>query len=248
MDEGAAREEDLFVRLRDASADPALRERLREEAICLHLPLVRWCVRDFAPRFDVRDDVIQVGRIGLINAVDRFDPSRGVAFRTFARPTINGEILRYFRDRDCVIRLPRRYREITHAVRASREHLQLRLGREPKLADLAHFLAIPLRDVEAAFAAERACAARSLDQPSTDARGRPMEHGTLDADLEAVAERHALWEAILRLPTDERVVIHLHYWQGLTQDQIAGRLGRSQMYVSRVLRRASRRLHELLTA
>ncbi|MGN6721178.1 MAG: sigma-70 family RNA polymerase sigma factor [Marmoricola sp.] len=247
MEQETAHEE-LFVRLRDASADPARQRRLREEAIHLHLPLVQWCVNDFDPRFDVRDDVVQVGRIGLINAVDRFDPSRGVAFRTFARPTINGEILRYFRDRDCSIRLPRRYREITHAARSSREHVQRRLGREPKLADLAHFLGIPLEEVEAAFAAEHACSVRSLDQPLTDVRGRPTQHGALDEALEAAAEHHALRDAISRLPPDERLVVGLHYWQGLTQDQIARRLGRSQMHVSRALRRAQGRLHVLLTA
>lgn len=248
MREDASNDHDLFTRLRDAAADPARRHRLREEAIHLHLPLVHWCVNDFDPRLDVRDDIVQVGRVGLINAVDRFDPCRGVAFPAFARPTINGEILRYFRDRDCAIRLPRRHRDITHAVRSSREHVQRSLGREPKLADLAHFLGIPLVEVEAAFAAERACSVRSLDQPHTDSRGRAMLYGALDADLEAVPEHHALREAISRLPADERLAVQLHYWQGLTQDQIAARLGRSQMYVSRTLGRASRRLHELLTA
>lgn len=248
MDEDTTHEGDLFLRMRDASLDSAGRHRLREEAIHRHLPLVVWCVNDFDPRLDVREDIVQVGRIGLIHAVDRFDPARGVAFPTFARPTINGEILRYFRDRDCAIRLPRRYRDITTAVRSSQEHLQRKLGREPKLSDLAHFLKIPVDDVEAAFAAEAACSARSLDQPHTDSSGRPLQYGALDPDLEAVPERHALRESVLRLSVDERLVIRLHYWQGLTQDQIAARLGRSQMYVSRTLRRASRQLHELLTA
>jgi len=240
--------EDLFRRLRDESLDPARRGRLRAEAIQRHLNLVQWCVNDFSPRLDVRDDVVQVGRIGLINAVDRFDPARGVAFTSYARPTINGEILRYFRDRDCTIRLPRRFRDITHAVRSSREHVQRTLGREPELIDLARFLDIPIGDVEAAVAAERACTTKSLDQPHRDNSGRPLEYGLLDPALEAVAEHHALRESIVRLTADERLVIHLHYWQGMTQDQIAVRLGRSQMYVSRTLRRANTRLRDLLSA
>lgn len=248
MHEDDTSDQDLFRCLRDQSLDPARRHRVREEAIQRHLPLVHWCVNDFGPRLDIREDVVQVGRIGLIHAVDRFDPGRGVAFPTFARPTINGEILRYFRDRDCAIRLPRRYRDITHAVRSSREHVQRKLGREPKLSDLAHFLDIPVSEVEAAFAAEAACSVRSLDQPDTDSWGRPLHYGALDPDLEAVPEHQALRESILRLSTDERVVINLHYWHGLTQDQIAARLGRSQMYVSRTLRRANRTLYELLTA
>ena len=246
--EDRADDRDLFVCLRDESLAPERRRLLREEAIRRHLPLVHWCVKDFDPRLDIREDIVQVGRIGLIHAVDRFDPARGVAFPSFARPTINGEILRYFRDRDGAIRLPRRYREITHAVRSSREHVQRSLGREPKLTDLARFLDIPIAEVEAAFAAEAACAVRSLDQPSSDARGRPLHYGALDPDLEAVPEHQALRESLQRLSPDERLAIHLHYWQGLTQDQIASRLGRSQMYVSRTLRRASRHLHALLTA
>lgn len=247
MHEDAA-DHDLFKCLRDVSLDPARRRRLRDEAIQRHLPLVVWCVNDFGPRHDVREDILQVGRMGLIHAVDRFDPARGVTFPTFARPTINGEILRYFRDRDCAIRLPRRYRDITHAVRSSQEHLMRSLGREPKLEDLAHFLGIPLADVEAAFAAEKACSVRSLDQPRHDADGRPLHYGALDPDLEAVPEHHALRQSVSLLSSEERLVIRLHYWQGLTQDQIAARLGRSQMHVSRTLRRASRRLHELMTA
>jgi RNA polymerase sigma-B factor len=241
-------DQDLFMSLRDESLDQAQRHRMREVAIQRHLPLVLWCVNDFDPRLDVREDIVQVGRIGLIHAVDRFDPARGVAFPTFARPTINGEILRYFRDRDCAIRLPRRYRDITHAVRSCREHVQRTLGREPKLADLARFLDLPISEVETAFAAEAACSVRSLDQPHTDSSGRPLHYGALDPDLEAVPEHQALRESILRLSVDERIVINLHYWQGLTQDQIAARLGRSQMYVSRTLRRANHALHTLLTA
>lgn len=248
MHEDAADDQDLFMWLRDESLDPARRRQVRAEAIERHLPLVQWCVNDFDPRLDVREDIVQVGRVGLIHAVDRFDPVRGVAFPTFARPTINGEILRYFRDRDCAIRLPRRYRDITHAVRSCREHVQRTLGREPRLDDLAHFLGLPISKVEAAFAAEEACSVRSLDQPQDDPRGRPLHYGALDPDLEAVPEHQALRESLLRLSADERLVINLHYWHGLTQDQIAARLGRSQMYVSRTLRRANRTLHELLTA
>lgn len=248
MREDTADDRDLFRCLRDAALDPARRHRLRDEAIHRHLPLVHWCVKDFDPRLDVREDVLQVGRIGLIHAVDRFDPTRGVAFPTFARPTINGEILRYFRDRDCTIRLPRRYRDITHAIRSSHEHLVRSLGREPKVDDLAHFLGVPISEIEAAFAAEHACSVRSLDQPHSDPSGRPVHYGALDPELEAVPEHHALRESVSLLSPDERLVIHLHYWQGLTQDQIAAVIGRSQMYVSRTLKRASRRLYELLTS
>ncbi|MGN6161499.1 MAG: sigma-70 family RNA polymerase sigma factor [Marmoricola sp.] len=239
---------DLFTLLAQEPSASARHHQLREEAIRRHLPLVHWCVNDFGPRRDLRDDIVQVGTIGLIHAVDRFDPHRGVAFPAFARPTIKGEILRYFRDRDPAIRLPRRYHDITHAVRSSREHVQHDLGREASLGDLAAFLDLPLADVETAFAAESACAVRSLDYADADPWGRPLHYGAVDAQLEAVPDHQALRESLWRLSRDERTVIAMLFWHGLTQDQAAAHLGKSQMYVSRTLRRASRHLRELLSS
>lgn len=239
---------ELFIQLRDERTDARLRHQLRDEAIRRHLPLVHWCVQDFGARRDVREDIVQVGTIGLIHAVDRFDPDRGVGFPAFARPTIRGEILRYFRDRDRAIRLPRRYHDITHAVRASQEHLQHDLGREPDLGDLAHFLGISIIEVETAFAAEAECSVRSLDQGDTDALGRPLTYGALDPRLESVADHHALRQSLWQLPAEERAVIDMLFWKGLTQAQAAAHLGKSQMYVSRTLRRASRHLRDLLSS
>jgi len=238
----------LFFLLRDEPPESERHARLREEAIRRHLPLVHWCVKDFRPRRDLHDDIVQVGTIGLFHAVDRFDPGRGVEFPTFARPTIRGEILRYFRDRHGAIRLPRRYHEITHAVRSSEEHVQHDLGRQATLGDLAKFLGIPVHEVEAAFAAESACSVRSLDQAATDLWGRPLPCGALDARLEAVPDHHALLESMWRLTVEERSVIAMLFWDGLTQDQVAAHLGRSQMHVSRTLRRASCRLRRLLSS
>lgn len=239
---------ELFRRLRSEPRGSAHRRHLRNHAIRTHLPLVHRCVHDVHPRREVHDDVVQVGTIGLINAVDRFDPDRGVGFHAYARPTIRGEILHYFRDRDGAIRLPRRHHDITRAVRSSREHMMHRLGREPAVADLAHFLDIPVDDVESALAAETACAVRSLDVLMVDTADRDRQPGSLDADLEAVTDYEALRQCLARLTPDERRIIHLLFWRELTQDQAALVVGRSQMHVSRTMRRATARLNEMLNS
>ena len=239
---------EFFRRLQREPVGSPHRRHLRNQAIQAHLRLVHRCVNEVAPRREVRDDVIQVGTIGLIHAVDRFDPERGVGFHAYAKPTIRGEILRYFRDRDGAIRLPRRHHDITRAVRSCREHIRHDLGREPNLRDLAHFLGLPVADVEAALAAEAACAVRSLDLPVTEDDRGPIQPGGLDAQLEAVTDHEALRQCLIRLLPEERRVIDLLFWNELTQDQVAVLLGRSQMYVSRTLRRATGHLRELLSS
>lgn len=242
---------ELFRRLRRAPQGSPHRRRLRNHAIHTHLPLVHRCVNDVGPRREVHEDVVQVGTIGLIHAVDRFDPERGVGFHAYARPTIHGEILRYFRDRDPAIRLPRRHHEISRAVRSSREHMRHRLGHEPSLADLAQFLGIAVAEVEGALAAETACTVRSLDALTIDpddGQRRARQPGRLDADLEAVTDHEALRQCLARLQSEERQIISLLFWSELTQDQVAARLGRSQMYVSRTLRRATGHLRQMLNS
>lgn len=239
---------ELFRRLRREPQGSPHRRQLRNQAIHTHLPLVHRCVHDVHPRREVHDDVMQVGTIGLINAVDRFDPDRGVGFHAYARPTIRGEILHYFRDRDGAIRLPRRHHEITRAVRSSREHVTHHLGREPHLADLAHFLGLPVRDVEGALAAEAACSVRSLDVLMVDTGDRDRQPGRLDGDLEAVTDHEALRQCLARLMPEERRILQLLFWNDLTQDQAAILVGRSQMHVSRTVRRALARLREMLNS
>ena len=240
---------ELFRRLRREPQGSQHARRLRHHAIHTHLPLVHRCVNDVGPRRELRDDIVQVGTIGLIHAVDRFDPERGVGFHAYARPTIHGEILRYFRDRDTAIRLPRRHHDITRAVRSSREHVRHDLGREPTLPDLARFLGLEVRAVEEALAVEAACAVRSLDAyPVDDAPGRHRAPGGLHAELEAVTDQEALRQCLARLVPEERRIVSLLFWDELSQDQVAGLLGHSQMHVSRTLRRAIAHLRAMLNS
>lgn len=238
---------DLFACLRDASLDPARRRRLRNRAVECHLKLVDYCARDLNLEPDQRDDVIQAGRIGLINAVDRFDPTRDIAFPTFARPTITGEMLRYLRDRQMTIRLPRRHRDITHAARASRDHLRRSLGHDPSTSEYAEFLRRSPAEIDAAFAAEAACSVLPLEAGSSDQRQHAPRDACRDRYLELLPERLDLRNNLAKLPAHEHRVIALHIYGELTQTEVAQRLGMSQVQVSRTLRHAIRHLREGMT-
>lgn len=239
-------ERDLFACLRDASLDPGRRRQLREAAVECHLGLVERCALDLGISGRDREDLIQVGRIGLINAVDRFDPERGIPFVGFARPTITGEMLRYLRDHRSSVRLPRRHHDITRAARASQEHLRRTLRRTPNNAEYARFLGLPVDEVDAAFAAETACSTLPLDLGAGNPDEGPARDGCLDRYLESLPERIDLERAIAGLPADEQTIIALHIYQGLSQCQVGQRLGMSQVQVSRTLKRAIIHLRKLL--
>lgn len=237
---------DIFACLRDSSMDPERRRLLREQAIQRHLPIVDRCASSLSLSVGQRDDVIQAGCEGLIHAVDRFDPTRGTPFVAYARPTITGEMLRYLRDCDSPIRLPRRHRDITHAARASREHLRRDLGREPRHADFARFLGVPLETVDAAFVAEDACSVLPLDPDLSPSQEQWAGEACLDHYLEFLPDRIDLEENLARLPSVERSIIRLYVCDGYSQTQIASRLGVSQVQVSRLFQRSIRQLRTLL--
>lgn len=233
---------DLFTCLRDASLDPSRRRRFRDAAVERHLSLVDRCALDLNIGGHDREDLIQAGRVGLIHAVDRFDPERGIPFVGFARPTITGEMLRYLRDHRSTVRLPRRHHNITHASRASRDHLRHTLRGTPDNAAYAEFLGLSVNDVDAAFAAEAACTVLPLESGDENPRDR-----CLDRYLESTPERIDLERSIAGLPVNERRVIALHIYEELTQQQVAARLNMSQVQVSRTLQRAIRHLRKQLT-
>ncbi|HWU32630.1 MAG TPA: sigma-70 family RNA polymerase sigma factor [Marmoricola sp.] len=241
---------DLFVCLRDASLEPARRRLLRAEAIERHLAFVEHCARDMNLDGNQREDVLQAGREGLIHAVDRFDPDRGIPFVAFARPTITGEMLRYLRDSGSSIRLPRRHRDITHAARASEEHLRRTLGREPRRRDVAQFLGMALGEVDAAFAAEDACAVLTLQpfrpESGEEAVAETSRDGCVDRYLENLPDRIDLETALARLTPVERRIIHLYIYEGYSQTQIGARLGMSQVQVSRTFQRSMRQIKAAL--
>jgi RNA polymerase sigma-B factor len=237
----------LFRRLREGG-DP----QAREELVNRHLPLARKLARRYAGAREPLDDLVQVASLGLVKAVDRFDPDRGIAFTSFAVPTILGELKRYFRDLGWSVHVPRGAQEMALKVEHARQQLSLRGGRSPSVRELAEYLEWSIEDVLDALEAGSAHHSVSLDAPTDDGEG---EVGTLGSSLgadddrfEAVDDRLTVALAARQLPERERRVLFLRFVRDLTQTQIAARVGVSQMQVSRILRQALAQLEELTDA
>jgi RNA polymerase sigma-B factor len=217
----------------------------RERLIVEHLPLVRGLARRYANRGEPLDDLAQVGTIGLIKAIDRFDPSRGVKLSSFATPTILGEIRRHFRDRSWTVRVPRGIQEaraqITHAV----GELSAANGRSPSVREIAEATGLSTDDVLDALAAGSAQRPASLSAAGADGEDDgEIAVATDDAGFEQAEARATLGAGLAGLPPRERVILHLRFEEGLTQSQIAERIGISQMHVSRLIRRAIESLRD----
>jgi RNA polymerase sigma-B factor len=237
--------EGLFRQLR-ATGDPRLRERL----ISAHLNLVRFLARKFANRGEPVDDLIQVGTIGLINAVDRFDPERGIRFATYATPTIAGEIKRHFRDRGWAIKVPRRLQELNLAAGKAVDALMQRLDRSPTVKEIAQAIGATEEDALEALELGQMYELVSLD--SETGRADDDSHTVLadyvgndDVVLEEIGVRSSLVDSLKRLPERERKIIELRFFRNLSQTDVARRLGISQMHVSRLQQKALTRLREL---
>jgi len=237
---------ELFRELR-ASSDPALREYLIER----HEGLVRHVAREYLGTGESYEDLVSVGHVGLIHAVDRFDPDRGTKFATFAVPTIKGEIRRYFRDRTWGVRVPRRVQELSLRARKVSEMLSQQKGRSPTYAELARELGVGEEDVIEAIEVGRQYELLSIDAMASDNQG---EEGVSEADragaedpaLEEIGDRDQVARALRQLPDRERVIIFLRYFHDLSQQEVGERLGISQMHVSRLQQRALARLRHIL--
>ncbi len=221
--------------------DAAERERLIVE----HLPLVRGLARRYADRGEPLDDLVQVGTIGLIKAIDRFDPERGFKLASFATPTILGEIRRHFRDRSWTIRVPRGLQEararISHAV----TQLSAENGRSPSVREIAEATGLSMDDVLDALAAGSAQRPGPLASPGSEGEeDAGAVVGVEEQGYEQAEARVTLDAGLASLPARERVILHLRFEEGLTQSQIAERVGVSQMHVSRLIRRALEALRE----
>lgn len=220
--------------------DPA-RNRLREQIICQCAPAARREAIRYRHTGESMDDLVQVATVGLIHAVDRFDPSRSVPFRHFAMPTITGELKRHFRDKGWSVRVSRRIQELHQEVCRAEPQLAQRLGRTPTVADLAEHL--NLREDEV-LAGRRGGAAYSVRSLNWRVHGDDdlVELGDLlgeeDRQLEAVADRESLRQALRELPERLQTLLVLRFVENLTQTQIAQRIGVSQMHVSRLINRA----------
>jgi RNA polymerase sigma-B factor len=234
----AKEKDDLRRKFREysESRDPALRSQLVEA----HIGLAEYLARRFTNRGEPLDDLIQVASLGLLKAVDRFDPERGLEFSTYATPTIVGELKRHFRDKGWAVRVPRRVQELHLRLGSVVNVLSQDLGRSPTIGEIAQAASVSEEDVLEAIEAGHAYRFTSLDAPSS-----AEEEGTLASQLgeddQALVDsehRMALSPLIARFPARERTILHLRFFEGLTQSEIASRLGISQMNVSRLLARS----------
>jgi RNA polymerase sigma-B factor len=237
-----ARSRALFVELADPSDEGHARQ-VRDALIELHLPLVEHCARRFLQRGEPYDDLVQVGTIGLIKAVDRFDLERGVEFSTYATPTILGEIKRHFRDKGWAIRVPRRLQELRMSIATATAELSQSLGRSPTPREIAERLEVTVEEVLEGLESANAYTTMSLDAGTGDDSASWLETlGDDDAALEHVEIRESLRPLIESLPPREQQILVLRFFRQQTQSQIAEQVGISQMHVSRLLTRTLERL------
>lgn len=237
----------LFGQLATTEADSPERARIRDELVEMHLPLVEHLARRFRNRGEPLDDLVQVGTIGLIKSVDRFDTGRGVEFSTYATPTIVGELKRHFRDKGWAVRVPRRLQELRLSLASATAELTQQLGRSPTVAELATKLGLSQEQVLEGLESSNAYSTLSLDAPDQGQDDAPavMESlGDEDEALEGVEYREALRPLLSKLPEREKRILLLRFFSGMTQSQIAVEVGISQMHVSRLLARTLARLRE----
>ena len=225
------------------AGDPA-RPALRQHLVEAQLPLVHHLAQRFRGRGEPYDDLVQVGTIGLLNAVDRFDPERG-SFTGFAVPTILGEIRRHFRDRGWAMRVPRRLQELGRQVSEARETLTQKLGRSPTVQEIAQHLNADTDLVLEAL--DTASVYATVPLPSTPEEGEMAPLGFIDPSLELVEQRATLRPLLARLPARERTILALRFVRGMSQSQIAAEVGVSQMHVSRLITRSLAVLREGLS-
>lgn len=216
------------------SQDQALREHL----VLAHAPRAAALARRFANRGEPVDDLVQVATIGLLKAVDRFDPTRGVQFSTYATATILGELRRHFRDRFWTIRVSRGLRELNHRLMRAGDRLAQELGRTPTVAEMARECGVGLERALEAFEVGRAYRPASLDTPAADGQEETGRPGADDPALQGVEDRVLLERAIHCLPERLQATIRMRYYEGLRQAEVARRIGTSQVAVSRIERQA----------
>ena len=206
------------------------------------LPLVRSLARRYANRGEQLEDLVQVGSIGLIKAIDRFDVDRGVELTTYATPNIIGEIKRHFRDKGWSIRVPRGLQELNVRLSQLLERLTVELERSPTIPELAKAAGVTEEEVLEALESGQAYTTVSLSAPSgggEDGELDPLESlGELEHEYEVSEDRAVLAPGLDVLDERERRILHLRFWEGLTQSQIAAQVGISQMHVSRLIRRS----------
>ena len=234
------RSAELFAALRDGSAPEPARDEAREDLVHLHLPLVEHCARRFRNRGEPFEDLVQVGTIGLLKSIDRFDLERGVEFSTYATPTIIGEIKRYFRDKGWAIKVPRRLQELRMQITTTTAELTQNLGRSPTPRELAERIGCTVEEIIEGMESSNAYATLSLDatDDGEETGGSMLDAlGIEDPDLEHVEVRESIKPMLDQLDPREKRILVLRFFKNMTQTQIAEEIGISQMHVSRLLTR-----------
>ncbi|MCI3273785.1 SigB/SigF/SigG family RNA polymerase sigma factor [Streptomyces cylindrosporus] len=231
---------DLFARLSRLPDGPE-RDSVREELVTAWLPMAHRIAGRFRDRGESVEDLRQVAALGLVKAVDRFDPERG-AFESYAVPTVTGEVKRHFRDRMWALRVPRRVQELRNKVRVARRELTQTPGSpEPTVADLAAHSGLTEDEVTCGLEALESFSTLSLDaELSGDEDGYSLSDtlGEPDNSYDVVIDRESAKECLRRLPERERAILYMRFFEDMTQSRIADRLGISQMHVSRLISRS----------
>jgi RNA polymerase sigma-B factor len=210
----------------------------------MNIGLAEAVARRFGGRGERHDDLLQVALVGLLKSVERFDPDRGLAFSSFATPTIEGELKRHFRDKRWAVRVPRRLQERMLEVNQAVATLTQRCGRSPTIGEIAAETDLSTEDVLEALEAGRAIVASPIENDDREpGTGGVIEwHGSVDHGMEVVEQRMIVSQLLDSLPARERDIVVLRFYNGLTQSEIADRFGVSQMQVSRILARTLDRL------
>jgi RNA polymerase sigma-B factor len=240
---------DTYERFKEyrITGDRALRNELVEE----HVRLAEFLARRFAHRGESSDDLRQVALVGLLKAVERFEPDRGLQFSSFATPTITGELKRHFRDRGWAVRVPRRIQELHLELDRTVNELSQELGRPPTPAEIAQRAGVLEEEVLEGMEAGSLYRLASIDagRPDDESGGSPAQRlGEIDEELQAVDDRVAVSEMLSVLPEREKTIVYMRFFEGLTQSEIADRVGISQMHVSRLLSRSLETLGEHASA
>ena len=215
------------------SGDPGL----REELVRRHSGLARSVALNFMNRGEPYDDLFQVAQLGLLKAIDRFDPERGYQFSTYANATMSGELKRYFRDKAWALRTPRAVQELYLRVKDASDHLSQELGRSPSMAEVADYASATEEQVIEALEAGTNLRTLSLDVSVDEDSSLRMQVGEDESGFGEIEEHSVLAPLLERLPARERRILELRFGRGMTQSEVAAEVGLSQMHVSRLLGR-----------
>ncbi|GAA3831911.1 RNA polymerase sigma factor SigF [Streptomyces phyllanthi] len=236
----------VFVRLSELEEGPE-REALRDELVKAWLPMAHRIAGKFRNRGESLEDLRQVAALGLLKAIDRFEPERG-AFESYAVPTITGEIKRHFRDRMWALRVPRRVQELRNKVRVARRELAQSAGSgTPTVAEIAEHAHLTEEEVATGMEALDSFTTLSLDAEvagGDDGYSLADTLGAPDASYDTVVDREAAKEGLRQLPERERAILYMRFFEDMTQSSIADRLGISQMHVSRLISRSCGRVRD----